>query len=617
MEEIICTYDHNTKSLTFDSIGQQSRIGDYINRWNAPSNSNKPSIEGDSPFELRIVYHSCRDLYNGNKKYWFNQEYYEQDPLKIQHKIPTIHLTMFCVFEKQNDRGKVEGIISNLVQRYKKVIDGSIWNYHVPIEINNSEFDYQHFNLALCEIAYHYNHKHYDLHVSLEYADLNARLVKQSFLIGNHKAVSPFLFHSENEMLVSIKSYDKELIRIRSHHWRFLLLDDKSIEPLSSINPEDGQSCNKLQIVSDTLCHNLGFDENKIWVRADYHEIAEDNQGSPKKEFGIYGRVIDGKWENGEFKIPYKDPDKLEDFQIVIDCVKNIKEAKICLKNYCYEIILLDYLLDEDGNRKQEYGYQFLKDLWDWNKTKQKKTYVDEKGKFIIGPNNCLTVMFISAFTSAVHERILEMGLGRSEKGLWYIGNGACPTNTPYLFSHLLLQLMRHRIEDLSRETEGGVFSAIDLLDQIYLNPERKGLLDVREYAHQYFNSLLFMREKYKRLEKDLEKNDEKELKESPNNAKKVMDMKSSLLVWSAFKVVHHFSGAFFDHLQHLVYLTAFGTVRQWQEMWEEYVFVHKELCEYDRIVVEKDNQGKVIKRGSRISDAIHSYIIKLKENSN
>ena len=125
------------------------------------------------------------------------------------------------------------------------------------------------------------------------------------------------------------------------------------------------------------------------------------------------------------------------------------------------------------------------------------------------------------------------------------------------------------------------------------------------------------MREKYKRLEKDLEKNDEKELKESPNNAKKVMDMKSSLLVWSAFKVVHHFSGAFFDHLQHLVYLTAFGTVRQWQEMWEEYVFVHKELCEYDRIVVEKDNQGKVIKRGSRISDAIHSYIIKLKENSN
>ena len=90
--------------------------------------------------------------------------------------------------------------------------------------------------------------------------------------------------------------------------------------------------------------------------------------------------------------------------------------------------------------------------------------------------------------------------------------------------------------------------------------------------------------------------------------------MKSSLLVYSAFKVVHHFSEAFFDHLQHLVYLTAFGTIRQWQDMWEEYVFVYKELYDYDNYAV--DNEGKKQDRGKKICNAIKEYIINLKENS-
>lgn len=92
--------------------------------------------------------------------------------------------------------------------------------------------------------------------------------------------------------------------------------------------------------------------------------------------------------------------------------------------------------------------------------------------------------------------------------------------------------------------------------------------------------------------------------------------MKSSLLIYSAFKVVHHFSEAFFDHLQHLVYLTAFGTIRQWQDMWEEYVFVYKELYDYDNYVVEYDEDKSIIKRGKMICNAIKEYIINLKENS-
>jgi hypothetical protein len=32
--------------------------------------------------------------------------------------------------------------------------------------------------------------------------------------------------------------------------------------------------------------------------------------------------------------------------------------------------------------------------------------------------------------------------------------------------------------------------------------------------------------------------------------------------------------GGLLEHVTHMVYLTAFGTVRQWPEIWEEYRFV-------------------------------------------
>ena len=50
--------------------------------------------------------------------------------------------------------------------------------------------------------------------------------------------------------------------------------------------------------------------------------------------------------------------------------------------------------------------------------------------------------------------------------------------------------------------------------------------------------------------------------------------------------------------------------------MWEEYVFVNKELYDYDGFVNEKDKNGKERKRGKAISDAIREYIINLKENN-
>ena len=52
--------------------------------------------------------------------------------------------------------------------------------------------------------------------------------------------------------------------------------------------------------------------------------------------------------------------------------------------------------------------------------------------------------------------------------------------------------------------------------------------------------------------------------------------------------------GGLLEHLTQLVYLTAFGTVRQWPEMWEEYQFI-------------KSIVGPI--------DTIEDYIVNLKNN--
>ena len=628
MEIRNCTYNHDLKNLIPQVSEKACRLDNFIKCWNNQTNLHQVPIDVKSDFNLRIVYHSCKNLYDGNE-YDFGQEYYISEKPSVF--LPTIHLTVFHIFENRfskeesKDFNNMENNIANSVRRYKRVIDSSIWNYYVPIMTKESEFDFKNFMNVLCEIGHNYEEGRYGLNVTFEFADLNARLLKQSHLNGNHKAVSPFLFHSESEIKDKgqnlglngeLDGQKKVINEVKEYKWRFLLVDDKSIKCMSrvSLNGNNSKDVNKLQVISNNLSRILGFNEEQIWFRTEF----EEKQGFQKKELIPlkFGMVKDGSFDKGVFKTINKKPDKDENIQIIIDCVENIKDAIRCLNYYEYEIVLLDYLLDNNCNLKQEYGYQFLNYLYKYKNDSDQS----ETEKILIGPNNRLSIMFISAFTTAVNERILEKGFGRSERGLWYIGNSACPTNTPYLFSYFLLQLMRHRIEGLKNGSEGQLFTIIDLLEEIYVKVGNSGIECVRKEANSHFNHLLFMRAKYKRLMNDLDEKEEKDLKEHYNESQYIanylMDMNSSLLVYSAFKVVHHFSEAFFDHLQHLVYLTAFGTIRQWQDMWEEYVFVYKELYDYDNYVVEYDEDNNVKKRGKMICNAIKEYIINLKENS-
>lgn len=628
--------------------GIQSCMCNYLKGLQDYLSNNSEQREGLVDCTFNLVFHSAYNLYL-DIRWQASQNELKMDKQKTLC-IPIIHLTIFDLFSNE----KVTEFL--VPKRFKKIIDSSIWNYYVPLEVfkENDQGNpiwvysdnYSLFIKALKEIALNEGLHLYDLIICREYADLHARILEQSFLEGSHKVVSPFLFHSENEMkeklrkIVFEKKKDEKqnvLEDLKKYKWRFLLLDDKSVNRITGVNDQKVDIC-KLQIIYNNLHRILGFSKNKIWCRIlnfeqvrdgnnecriidkKNHLIIENDKNCDKVKIDN-GRVENGCFDSKSGKFQPANNNTLtceKDIQIIIDCVKHVDAAEYCIQKYRYDIVLIDYLLDKDkikDEHKQEYGYYLLKNLYQVYRENQNE---EIKDKIKIGLKNHLAIMFISAFTTAVHERLLEMGFGRFERGLWFIGDSACPTNTPYLFSYLLLKLMSQRIKGLKNGSEGQLFTIIDLLEKIYVKAGNSGIESVRKEANYHFNHLLFMRAKYKKLMNVLDEKEEKDLKEHYNESQYIanylMNMKSSLLVYSAFKVVHHFSEAFFDHLQHLVYLTAFGTIRQWQDMWEEYVFVYKELYDYDNYAV--DNEGKKQDRGKKICNAIKEYIINLKENS-
>lgn len=83
--------------------------------------------------------------------------------------------------------------------------------------------------------------------------------------------------------------------------------------------------------------------------------------------------------------------------------------------------------------------------------------------------------------------------------------------------------------------------------------------------------------------------------------------------------------GSLLEHLVQLVHLVAFGTVRQWPEIWEEYVYITSQIRECiinesisDRFATESERRGKseeqMRKLGS-LSRRIEQHVRKLKTN--
>ena len=69
--------------------------------------------------------------------------------------------------------------------------------------------------------------------------------------------------------------------------------------------------------------------------------------------------------------------------------------------------------------------------------------------------------------------------------------------------------------------------------------------------------------------------------------------------------------GALLEHLAQLVHITAFGTVRQWPEMWEEFLYFKAQL----KLQITP-NDKKLIDDFRKMCNDIEDYIQMLKSSA-
>ena len=329
----------------------------------------------------------------------------------------------------------------------------------------------------------------------------------------------------------------------------------------------------------------------------------------------------------------------------LIEYAETLEDAEKALQTKKYDFILLDYLLNN------EYGYELLDRIYcyretqkifdetDWDKDwdnlanaitcdnpsgeydellrylsrkkNQKKNQNDkqenlkinllnilEEDKYKFGPHERFYFMFISAYTSAVYERLLAEGLNRNEK-YWYIAVGACPTNTPKLFMYNLLKLMEKQLVDsgITRMSPREIYK---VADKIYGGDTGKEewMPNVRKNANDYYQEVLNLQYRYKKMLADVD---------IPRNGG-IFNTNGSVLITDFIKKNVNLGG-FLEHFTQMVHLTAFGTVRQWHEIWEEYIYFKSQF----NISEFKDNKDK--EKFYKLCVAIEKYVIALKED--
>ena len=135
------------------------------------------------------------------------------------------------------------------------------------------------------------------------------------------------------------------------------------------------------------------------------------------------------------------------------------------------------------------------------------------------------------------------------------------------------------------------------LVSKIYLPKEKDSRKEsVRKRANAYYQQVLSLQYHYRSILKDVE------IPFGQNAS--VFDTKGSVLMTDFIQNKINLGGML-EHLTQLVHITAFGTVRQWPEMWEEYV--------YFKAMFEKQLDDVNPKDFNDLCHNIENYILELK----
>ena len=498
--------------------------------------------EEDKRFPVKVVrYLDSEDLVSGEstrKALIRSQEAFVRTGNAKDPCVPVIHLS--TVDWNGPDNG-------NAFVRAFRFTDSSIWNYHLRFardeQTGEPVFeDAEKLSWILSSVKANYERGLYSLSASYEYVNLNARLIAQSYLEGMHAPISPLIFHSEYKMR---EQWKKEAVALKQlneswhFHWRFLLIDDKGNQQMDKFDGAPS-GVTKLGII-EPLIRDLG------WTVSD-------------RRFDASGAVPAGT-------------------DVLIEYAETLDEGIEALQTKKYDIVLFDYLLKEGA--RNHYGYEILCKI--------------DRGEISVlpGPHDSLFCMFISAYTTAVNDRLSAETLDRNEHRRWHISEGACPTNTPNRFRLLLLRLMRKRIEDSGILTLTPKYIVGELMTPIFSQTVKKA---VRARAADYYYDSLSLLFHYRNLLRDVR---------IPKDGS-VFDTAGSVLITESLTRFPQFGGIL-EHMVHLIRLSAFGTVRQWPEMWEEYMFFKGQFYEMYRAGMGDDRDFE------RLCDDIESHILNLK----
>ncbi len=486
---------------------------------------------------------------------------------------------------------------------------------------------------------------------------------------GDHaSAVAPFIFHSEKD--VENNLIEKEFLHLRNtteqiltNKWRILLVDDKAESEMSYV-------CNNIKnIIKNPANTNLlsTSNDDKQQQNAkdqfDTHRFVKEK--GPKvwnckltiikdlieEQFGCEIVGFQSATTNDK-EIVTSENLKREDVKILIEYAENIKDAKDALKQKKYDIILLDYLLrPKKKGEPNDYGYMLLEDIvrtvnlkeqfsdiktrvleeepiekiWfdinnnrryeefreclqnqisqrydqkDMNKVLLLVNSIIKKDEVKKGTSGRFFFIFISAYSTAVYERLLAEGLNRSEK-YWNIAVGACPTNTPKLFLYNLIKLMEKRLDDsgVLKLSGNNIYT---IVNKIYGTNCEESDKPVRYRANKYYQDVLDMHYYYRKMLSDVH---------FPADGD-VFNSEGSVLITNFLKKNVNLGG-FLEHLTQLVHLTAFGTVRQWPEMWEEYIYFKAQFNIVQFVKEAKNGERKF----KDLCVAIEDHILKLKSD--
>jgi len=428
--------------------------------------------------------------------------------------------------------------LENIKKDYKKLIDSlnldkrvlffdsSIWQRYVPL---NDDFE-KRFKNTLNEICFYHELGLYKTTVAAEYLEFRTRMMLNSYLAplenSHARNISPFHFHSETLMRERAKQ-EFNKINKKAIYWHCLLVDDYTQVKLRKYKNNNINNC-------------IAFNKKEILEKI---FKAFDKQLSEKLILNI--PCENSKIENSQERIVEKSIEKM--------------------KQERYDIIFLDYLLGEksDSDTTRETAIELLENI-------QNEYMKDQEGQSDLlkkkGPLGRFWFFPISAFSYAMLDDVREKGFGH-HTDLWELSSGADPINTPNLFLYKLLKFMNQQIKDVEH------FNPKHLSK---INKEQNNTPDLYSFLVEYFGDS---------YDVDIRKQAKKcypnfvEMHSKFEVLSKHKDINEKNFRNSILKV--YFKGhneSFFEHLQHLIYLLAYGSAVQAPAMWEEFQFIKNKI---------------------------------------